>query len=54
MTEGRNIDAQTAAGFENGAALLKLPGLIVYRGVDHALVLSLRRSGSNLCRRGYD
>ena len=37
MTEGRNIDAQTAAGFENGAAFVKLPDLIVYPGFDHAL-----------------
>ena len=54
MTEGGNIDAQPAAGFENGAALLKLVGLIVYRGVDHALVLNLRRYSSNMCPRGYD
>ena len=45
MTERRNIDAQTSAGVEDGAALLKCVGLVVYPGLDHA---------SNRMFDGYD
>ena len=37
MTERRDIDAQTSAGVQDGAALLKLARLVVYPRLDHAL-----------------
>lgn len=45
MTECGNIDAQTSAGVQDGAALLKLAGLVVYPRLDHA---------SNRMSEGYD